>query len=121
MEKIRLCGDDAAFYCGNDDLIVPLMAMGYHGVISVLSNVMPAETAEMTRCALEGDFAKASALQLKMLPFINALFSETSPIPCKAAMAMLGKCEEELRLPLVPMQPDTRAKMQAIMQDLGLI
>jgi len=121
MEKIRLCGDDVAFYSGNDDLIVPLMAMGYQGVISVLSNVMPKETSEMTRLALEGKNREAAAMQLKLLPFINALFSETSPIPCKAAMAMMGKCEEELRLPLVPMQPGTRAKMQAIMQDLGLI
>lgn len=121
MEKIRLCGDDVAFYSGNDDLIVPLMAMGYQGVISVLSNVMPKETSEMTRLALEGKNREAAAMQLKLLPFINALFSETSPIPCKAAMAMMGKCEEELRLPLVPMQSATRAKMQAIMQELGLI
>lgn len=121
LEKLRLVGDDAAFYCGNDDLIVPLMACGYQGVISVLSNVMPRETSDMARFVLEGHVDQAAALQLKLLPFIKALFSETSPIPCKAAMAMMGKCEDELRLPLVPMQPGTRARMHDIMKGLGLL
>lgn len=121
LEKLRLVGDDAAFYCGNDDLIVPLMACGYQGVISVLSNVMPRETSDMAQFALEGRMDKAAELQLKLLPFIKALFCETSPIPCKAAMAMMGKCEDELRLPLVPMQPGNRAKMHDIMKGLGLL
>lgn len=120
MEKIRLCGQDAAFYCGNDDLILPTMACGFQGVISVVSNVLPAETSRLTRLALEGKNAEAAAIQLRLLPFINALFSETSPIPVKAAMARLHRCEDELRLPLVPMQPDTRAKLYAIMDELGL-
>ena len=121
LEKLRLCGEDAVFYSGNDDLIAPLMACGYQGVISVLSNVMPKETADMTHMLLRGETAQAAALQLKYLPFIKALFSETSPIPCKAAMAMMGKCEEELRLPLVPMQAQTRAKMESVMKELGLV
>ena len=121
LEKLRLCGEDAVFYSGNDDLIVPLMAMGFKGVISVLSNVCPAETAKMAACALNGQTAEAAAMQLKYLPFINALFSETSPIPVKAAMAKLGVCDEELRLPLIPMQDATRQKMFAIMAELGLI
>lgn len=121
MEKFRLCGKDVAFYSGNDDLVVPLMAMGYQGVISVLSNVVPAETAQMARLALEGKMAEAAELQLRYLPFINALFCETSPIPVKAAMAMMGKCDEELRLPLVPMQTNTRAAMKEIMVGLGLL
>ena len=121
LEKLRLCGEDAVFYSGNDDLIAPLMACGYQGVISVLSNVMPKETADMAHMLLRGETAQAAALQLKYLPFIKALFSETSPIPCKAAMAMMGKCEEELRLPLVPMQAQTRAKMESVMKELGLV
>lgn len=121
MEKIILCGEDATFYSGSDELIVPLMSVGCKGVISVLSNVMPKETADLTHMALAGDFAGAAALQLKLLPFIKALFSETSPIPCKAAMAMLGKCEEEVRLPLVPMQAATREKMAGVMRKLGLL
>lgn len=121
LEKLRLCGEDAVFYSGNDDLIVPLMSMGFKGVISVLSNVCPAETAQMVSLALNGNVAEAAQMQLKYLPFINALFCETSPIPVKAAMAKLGVCDEELRLPLIPMQDATRQKMFAIMAELGLI
>lgn len=120
VEKLRLCGEDVAFYSGNDDLIVPLMAMGYKGVISVLSNVCPGETAKMAALALNGQTAEAARMQLKYLPFINALFCETSPIPVKAAMAKLGMCEEELRLPLIPMQPANREKLYALMAELGL-
>ncbi len=120
MEKLRLCGDKVDFYCGNDDLILPTMACGFKGVISVLSNVLPAETSRMARLALEGRNAEAAAIQLKLLPLINALFSETSPIPVKAAMAKLGMCQDELRLPLVPMQQGPRGKLYAIMGELGL-
>ena len=119
-EKLLLVGDDAVFYSGNDDVVVPLMACGYRGVISVLSNLMPAETVKMSHAALSGDMKEAAAWQLKLLPLINALFSETSPIPVKAAMHRVGLCEEELRLPLVPMQPATREKLFAIMDGLGL-
>lgn len=121
MEKMRLCGDKVDFYCGNDDLIVPTISFGFKGVISVLSNVLPAETSRIANLALEGNYQEASALQLKLLPFINALFSETSPIPVKAAMAKLGMMEDELRLPLVPMTDGPREKMYAIMRDLGMI
>ena len=121
MEKLRLCGSDAVFYSGNDDLVLPLMACGYQGVISVVSNVMPEEMVRMTSLALKGDNKGAAEIQLRLMPFINALFSETSPIPVKAAMAMLGRCQEELRLPLVPMQEATRANLVNVMRDLGLL
>ena len=75
----------------------------------------------MTMLALEGNYKEAAEIQLKLLPFVNALFSETSPIPVKAALAKLGMCEDELRLPLVPMQQGPREKMYAIMRELGLI
>jgi len=120
LDKLRLVRDDAVFYCGNDDLIVPTMACGFKGVISVLSNIAPKETVRMAHAALEGNYGEAAALQMKMLPLINALFCETSPIPVKAAAAHLGICDEELRLPLVPMQPANRAKLFAIMDELGL-
>ena len=121
MEKIRLCGDKVDFYSGNDDLIVPMMSVGFKGVISVVSNILPAETSRMTKLALEGNYTDAAEIQLKLLPFINALFSETSPIPIKGAMAKLGMLEEEVRLPLVPMTDGPREKMYAIMRDLGMI
>ncbi len=121
MEKMRLCGDEVDFYCGNDDLIVPTISVGFKGVISVLSNILPAETSRMANLALAGNCREAAEIQLKLLPFINALFSETSPIPIKAAMAKVGMLEEELRLPLVPMTQGPREKMYAIMRDLGMI
>ncbi len=120
LDKLRLVGDDAVFYCGNDELAVPTMACGFVGEISVLSNVIPAETVRMTHACLSGDYALAASLQMKYLPLINALFCETSPIPVKAAMARLGMCDEELRLPLIPMQPANREKLYAIMDGLGL-
>ncbi len=121
MEKIRLCGDKVDFYSGNDDLIVPMMSVGFKGVISVVSNILPAETAQMAKLALEGNFKDAAEIQLRLLPFINALFSETSPIPIKAAMARMGMLEDEVRLPLVPMTDGPREKMYAIMRELGMI
>ncbi len=121
MEKIRLCGDKVDFYSGNDDLIVPSISFGFKGVISVVSNILPAETSRMAKLALEGNYKEAAEIQLKLLPFINALFSETSPIPVKAAMAKVGMLEDELRLPLVTMQPGPRAKMYGIMRELGMI
>ena len=121
MEKVRLCGDKVDFYSGNDDLIVPMMSVGFKGVISVVSNILPAETARMAELALQGNFKDAAEIQLKLLPFINALFSETSPIPIKAAMAKMGMLEDEVRLPLVPMTDGPREKMYAIMRELGMI
>ena len=120
LEKLLLVGEDAVFYSGNDDVVVPLMACGYQGVISVLSNLLPGETVRMSHAALRGDMAEAARIQLKYLPLINALFSETSPIPVKAAMHRVGMCEEELRLPLVPMQPATRQKLFELMDGLGI-
>ena len=121
MEKIRLCGDDVTFYSGMDEVIVPLMNLGFKGVISVVSNVMPKETSEMTRLALEGKWAEANALQLKYLPFIQSLFCETNPTPAKAALSLMGKMTDEVRLPLVPMSEGNRAKMAGFMKELGLI
>ncbi len=120
LEKMRQVGDLADFYCGNDDIAVPMLACGYKGLISVVSNVAPMETVDMVHAALEGDNRQAAALQLKLLPLINALFCETSPIPCKAAMAALGMCEDELRLPLVPMQQRNRPRLYQAMKDLGM-
>ena len=121
MEKINLVGDDATFYCGNDDLTIPLMVLGFQGVISVLSNVMPAETSKMTSLALSGNWAEASKMQRDLLPMVKTLFCETSPIPCKAAMSMMGMCRNELRLPLIPMQEANQQKLADIMRGWKLI
>ena len=121
IEKLRRCGNEVAFYCGNDDLTLPLMACGFEGVISVLSNVMPETTVELTKLAAAGRNREAAELQKKLQPYVDALFCETSPIPVKAALEKLGMCSDEVRLPLIPMQPDTRAKMFDTMRTLGLL
>ncbi len=100
-ETMHLCGDELNVWSGNDDQIVPLMSLGGKGVISVLSNVAPAATHEMTAACLRGDFAAASKMQLAYMPLINALFTEVNPIPVKAAMEYIGWQVGDLRMPLV--------------------
>lgn len=119
-ETIHLCGDNLDVISGNDDQIVPIMALGGVGVISVLSNVVPKETHEMCALMAEGKVKEAAALQLKYLPLINALFCETNPIPAKAAMNELGFCTNEIRLPLCEMAPANREKLVAIMKEAGI-
>ena len=113
-------GDKIALYSGNDDQVIPIMSLGGMGVISVLSNVMPAKTLEMCDKWFAGDTKGAAELQLKLLPLVNALFSEVNPIPVKAAMAALGLCENRVRLPLVPMEKAHEEIMLKRMRDLGL-
>ena len=120
VETAALVGDKLDIYSGNDDQIIPIMACGGVGVISVLSNVLPRETAELCRKYFAGDVAGAMELQKKYLPLINALFCEVNPIPVKAAMAALGFCENYLKLPLVPMEEAHRQTLLACMRDVGL-
>lgn len=101
--KIAALCPDFSVWSGNDDQAVAVMALGGHGVISVVSNLLPGKTKAMAAAALDGDFDTATALQLELLPLIEALFSEVNPIPVKAAMAMLGYDCGPCRLPLTPM------------------
>ena len=116
-----LVGDKVAIYSGNDDQIVPIMACGGKGVISVLSNVIPGETSRMCHLALEGKFKEAMELQKKYLKLTNLLFSQVNPIPVKAALAKMGLCENILRLPLVPMEKPFEDKLVAAMEELGIL
>ena len=120
VELVRLCGDKIDIYSGEDGIVVPMMSMGAKGCISVLSNVLPKEAVAMTDACLAGDYAKAAAMQCKLLPLINALFSEVNPIPAKAAVSAMGYGEEHLRLPLTPMEPATRAVLYEEMRKLGV-
>ena len=120
VEIAALCGDDLDIYSGNDDQIVPIMACGGLGVISVLSNVVPAETSAMCHKVLDGDVPGAMELQKKYLKLTNALFSEVNPIPVKAAMAAMGFCENYLRLPLVPMEQAHEAALLECMRNVGI-
>ena len=108
-------------YSGNDDQTLPILSLGGKGVISVLSNLLPAETSRMCHLYLDGDTAGATALQLRYLPLIHALFSEVNPIPAKAAMSAMGFCENFLRSPLTPMEDEHREKLFALMRAEGLI
>ena len=120
VETASLVGDQLDIYSGNDDEIVPIMACGGKGVISVLSNVVPRETVELCARCLRGDFAGGMELQSKYLPLIRSLFCEVNPIPVKAAMAAMGFCENFLRLPLTPMEEGHYNTMLQRMRDVGI-
>ena len=120
VEIFAKCGDRIDVYSGEDALTVAMMAMGGAGCISVLSNVVPKMAVEMTDKAFAGDFAGAAALQCKMLPLIDALFSQVNPIPAKAAVSAMGYGEENLRLPLTPMEEPFRSNLLAQMKALGV-
>ena len=120
VEIMHLCGDKIDVYSGEDALTVSMMAMGGAGTISVLSNVAPKEAVAMTDACLAGDYAAAAKMQCDLLPLINALFSEVNPIPAKAGVSALGFGEENLRLPLTPMEDGTRANLYAQMRKLGI-
>ena len=120
VETVALVGDKLDIYSGNDDQIVPILACGGKGVISVLSNVVPKETSQICKTFFAGDVKAAMDMQVKYLGLTNALFCEVNPIPVKAAMAALGFCENYLRLPLVPMEENHEAMLRQKMRDLGL-
>ena len=120
VEIMRLCGDKIDVYSGEDGIVVPMMSMGAAGCISVLSNVLPAKAVEMTDACLNGDYAKAAAMQCEMTPLINALFSEVNPIPAKAAVAAMGFGENYVRLPLTPMEDANKAVLLDEMRKLGM-
>ena len=116
----QLCGDKMDIYSGNDDQIIPILSLGGKGVISVLSNLLPKETSDMCHKYLNGDMATATAMQLKYLPLVDALFCEVNPIPAKAAMAAMGYCENSLRLPLTAMEENHEKTLLACMREVGI-
>ena len=119
-ETINLCGDDLKIISGNDDQIVPIMALGGIGVISVLSNLLPHETHMICKNMLDGNTAEAAKAQIKYIPLINALFCETNPIPVKAAMEKIGMCTGELRLPLAEISDANRERLFCAMKQAGM-
>ena len=106
---------------GDDAVTLPVIALGGVGVVSVASNEIPHEMASLTRAALSNDWSTARSLNRKYLPLMQANFIESSPLPVKAVLAMMGKIEEVYRLPLVPMRRDTRSKLQRVATEVGLI
>jgi len=108
-------------FSGDDAITLPLIALGGVGVISVASNEIPREMADLTRAALNNDWVSARGIHRKYLPLMLANFIESNPLPVKAVLAMMGKIEEVYRLPLLPMRRDTRSKLQKIAAEVGLI
>ena len=102
------CGEKLDLYSGNDDLLLPALSLGGKGIISVVSNILPKEMGNVCKLYFTGKTKEATALQLKLLPLINAIFSEVNPIPIKAIMSHMGFCKEEYRLPLCPMNEDKK-------------
>ncbi len=111
IAEIRSACPDFPIWSGNDDMVVPTLSLGGQGVVSVLSNVAPAETNAMVRAALSGDYASASALQCQLLPLIKLLFCEVNPIPVKVAMKLIGFDCGGCRLPLTSLSTDNQQKM----------
>jgi len=120
-ELFRVCHDRLAVYSGNDDHIVPFLGLGGEGVISVVSNVCPRETHDLVARFHAGDLQASRDLQFKLNPLVDALFCEVSPIPVKTALNLMDMQAGPLRLPLVPMQPENRQKLELAMQALGLL
>jgi len=106
---------------GDDNLTLPLMSVGGHGVISVIANIVPRETAELTHAALSGDWKQARDLHHRLYPLCRAAFFETNPIPIKEAMAMAGMITAEFRLPMCPMGEANRETLRGILKPYALV
>ena len=120
-QAIAACGPDFKFLSGDDGMTLPLLAVGGHGVITTVGNLVPAEMADLVRSYRAGDVEGARAVHYRILPLIDAIFSETNPIPVKAAQAMRGLCSEEIRLPLTPMSDDGRERLRVILKEFALL
>jgi 4-hydroxy-tetrahydrodipicolinate synthase len=113
------CGDRIDILSGDDSLTLPMMAVGALGVVSVASNIVPAEVVKMVNLALAGDFGGARTVHEKLYPLFCDLFIEVNPVPVKAAMAMIGTAEEIYRLPLCELLPEYRVQLEKTMHSLG--
>jgi 4-hydroxy-tetrahydrodipicolinate synthase len=120
-QVILACGPDFSVLSGDDNITLPLMSVGGRGVISVVANIVPRETVEMTHAALAGDWKLARDLHLKLFPLSRAMFLETNPIPVKEAMGMMGMLKPEFRLPMCSMGAANRERLKTILAQHGLL
>ena len=120
-QVILACGPEFSVLSGDDTLTLPLMSVGGRGVISVIANIVPKETAEMTHAALEGDWKRARELHLRLFPLARAAFIETNPIPIKEAMAMAQMIAPEFRLPMCRMAEANRERLRTVLRPYGLV
>lgn len=121
LNILSLCGDRLAIYSGEDSLTFSMMSLGGKGVISAVANVAPQEMADLASACLQSQWEQAAQMQIKLIPLIRALFLETNPIPAKTALALMGLCEGEFRLPLVPMSEGNLTKLKQTLRDYGFI
>jgi 4-hydroxy-tetrahydrodipicolinate synthase len=119
-EIARTLPEGKTLLSGDDNMALPSIAVGASGLVSVLGNLLPAETKALVDAALRGDLPTAQALHYRYLPLMDALFLESSPIPLKAALKLLGIAGDSLRLPLVPAEPATVARLAAVLRTIGL-
>ncbi|HVN41071.1 MAG TPA: 4-hydroxy-tetrahydrodipicolinate synthase [Myxococcota bacterium] len=120
-EVIARCPDDFSVLSGDDSLALPLLAIGGRGVISTCSNVAPSALVGMVRAFRSGDLPEARRAHYRLLPLCQVLFCETNPIPLKAALALMGACGPEIRLPLTPLVEPHRERLQVVLKELGLL
>jgi 4-hydroxy-tetrahydrodipicolinate synthase len=113
--------DDFLVFSGDDALTLPVISLGGVGIVSVASNEIPKELSDMTAAALKGEWEQARKIHRKYLALMQGNFIESNPMPVKAVLAMMGRIEEIYRLPMLPMKPDTRARIQKIAADVGLV
>ncbi|NIQ00129.1 MAG: 4-hydroxy-tetrahydrodipicolinate synthase, partial [Nitrospinaceae bacterium] len=120
-EIIKLCPSDFTVLSGDDGLLWPLLALGAKGVISVAANILPDKMFQLCQAAAQGDMIKAREVHYELFRINEALFLETNPVPVKTALALMGKIENELRLPLAPLSPDNLQKLTATLQEYCLV
>jgi len=121
VEIVRLAGEKITLLSGDDNVTLPVLAIGGKGVISVVANIVPKDTADMVNAWEEGNVERAKELFYKLFPLCQAMFYETNPIPVKTSLALMGKIQNELRLPLVPMASANLERLKKALQDYGLI
>ena len=120
-EALNVVPDDFTVLSGDDAVTLPVISLGGRGIISVASNVIPSEIAQMTQAALDNDWPRARALHRRFLPLMQGLFIESNPMPAKCLLAMMGRIEENYRLPMVRVKPETSAKLEKIAAEVGLL
>jgi 4-hydroxy-tetrahydrodipicolinate synthase len=120
-EVIRMAGENITLLSGDDNLTLPVLAIGGKGVVSVVANIVPAHTANLVKAWAEGNVAEAKTLFYKLLPLCKAMFFETNPIPVKTSAALMGLIRDEMRLPMCPMAPSNLEKLKTVLTDYGLI
>ncbi|MFO7599838.1 MAG: 4-hydroxy-tetrahydrodipicolinate synthase [Candidatus Desulfacyla sp.] len=120
-EIVRLAGDNITLLSGDDNVTLPSLALGGKGVISVVANIVPRDSADLIRAWEEGRVEEARAIFYRLFPLCQAMFFETNPIPVKTSLALMGKIQDEMRLPLWPMAPGNLDRLKKALTDYGLI